>query len=229
MMNRISFTTRTPGKVTLALAFGLTGLFCGAPASAGCSSFDLSSPSPMTREAPARTWEAPLPMSLTPAVYRPGSDLMMRVSDDGDRRSAGIVGMWRFSFVSDGNAYPVQIPYGAQVDFGTQQWHDDGTEFIISGGRAPSSGDVCMGVWEKTGPRTYRMKHLALAYVSSDSTPPASPAMFLGPAIMHEKVVLSPSGKSFEGTFTIDQFAKDEITLIEHISGTVTATRFTVD
>ena len=86
-----------------------------------------------------------------------------------------------------------------------------------------------MGVWEKTGPRTYRLKHLALAYVSSDSSPPVSPATFLGPAIVLETVVLGLSGKSFEGKFTIDQFAKDEMTLIEHISGTVTATRFTVD
>ena len=53
--------------------------------------------------------------------------------------------------------------------------------------------------------------------------------MFLGPAIMRETVVLDPSGDSFKGTFTIDQYAKDEITLIEHITGTVTATRFTVD
>jgi hypothetical protein len=54
-------------------------------------------------------------------------------------------------------------------------------------------------------------------------------ATFLGPAIIQETVVLSPSGKSFEGTFTIDPYATDEITLIEHISGTVTATRFTVN
>lgn len=228
-MNHTSLKRRTLGKTVLAIAIGITGLFCAVQASAGCSSFGTAIPSPAARDMPTEMWDSPSGMALTRAVYRPGSERLIRVSDDNDRHSAGIVGMWRFNFVSDGNAYPVPIPFGAPIDFGTQQWHDDGTEFIISGNRAPSSGDVCMGVWEQTGPRTYRMKHLALAYVSSDSLPPVSPATFLGPAIMRETVVLSPSGKSFEGTFTIDQYAKDEMTLIEHISGRVTAHRFTVD
>ena len=114
------------------------------------------------------------------------------------------------------------------VDFGTAQWHSDGTEFLISGGRPPSSGDVCMGAWEQTGPSTYRLKHIALAWASSDSTPSATPAVFIGPAIIRETVTLSHSRNSYEGSFTIDQYARDEVTLLEHVSGKVTATRFTL-
>jgi len=144
----------------------------------------------------------------------------------------GIVGTWRVTFVSDGSAYPGPIPAGAIVDFGTVQWHTDGTEFMISGGRPPSSGDVCMGVWQQTGPSTYELKHLALAYVSSDTLPPigpASPAVFLGPAIIHEIVTLDQTRMKYTGTFTIDQYATDEETLLEHVGGTLTATRFTVE
>jgi hypothetical protein len=117
-------------------------------------------------------------------------------------------------------------------DFGTVQWHNDGTELMISGGRPPSTGDVCMGVWEQTGPFTYKLKHVALAWVSSDTPPPlgpVSPAVFVGPAIIRELITLSHSRDSYEGTFTLDQYASDETTLLEHISGTITGTRITVD
>lgn len=164
------------------------------------------------------------------AVYRGDAANFIRV-DDGDRvpRGAGIVGTWRFTWTSDGTAHPVPIPYGVVVDFGTQQWHDDGTEFIISGARPPGSGDTCMGSWEQTGPSTYRFKHIALAWANSDSVPSATPAVYVGPAIMRAVVTLNRARDAFEGTFTLDQYAKDETTLIEHIAGRMTATRFSVD
>ena len=121
------------------------------------------------------------------------------------------------------------IPYGVVVDFGTQQWHDDGTEFIISGSRPPGSGDTCMGSWEQTGPSAYRFKHIALAWANGDTVPSATPAVYVGPAIMRATVTLNHLRNAFEGTFTLDQYAKDEVTLLEHVSGRVTATRFSVD
>ncbi len=136
--------------------------------------------------------------------------------------ATNIVGMWKVSFFADDAAH-------TQVDFATVQWHSDGTEFMISGGRAPSTGDVCMGAWEQTGGSTYKLKHIALAYSSSDSAPPVVPAAFVGPAIMQQTVTLSRSKNSYAGTFTIDQYAPDETTLIVHITGTVSATRFTAD
>ena len=55
--------------------------------------------------------------------------------------------------------------------------------------------------------------------------------MFLaiGPAIIRVTVTLNRARNAFEGTFTLDQYAKDEATLIEHVAGRVTATRFSVD
>ena len=84
-----------------------------------------------------------------------------------------------------------------------------------------------MGVWEQTGNRTYKLKHVALAYASSDTPPalggPVSPAVFVGAAIIRETVTLSRSGDSFEGTFTLDQYARDETTLLQqrHKAGTL--------
>ena len=143
--------------------------------------------------------------------------------------NGGIVGTWQVNLVSDGTAYPAIIPVGAPIDFGTAQWHSDGTETLISGGRAPSTADVCMGVWEQTGPNTYKLKHIGLSYASSDSSPPVVPAQFVGPAIIRQTVTLSASGNSYEGHFTIDQYMQDGVTLIEHVGGTVQGVRFTVD
>ncbi|MDB5819011.1 MAG: hypothetical protein JWQ11_2651 [Rhizobacter sp.] len=174
------------------------------------------------------------------AVYRPGADGFMQAVDDRDREhdrnpfDAAIVGTWRFTFISDGGGYevanlPPLPPMGTTVDFGTQQWHSDGTEFMISGARPPSTGDVCMGSWEQTGRSTYKLKHIALSWVSADRDAGPSPAAYLGPAIIRESLTLNRRNNAFEGTFTLDQYKDDEVTLLVHLSGTVKGTRFTAD
>jgi len=72
---------------------------------------------------------------------RPGSD------------NVSIVGFWHVKFVSDGisTGIPGGVPKGAEVDAGYSQWHSDGTEIMNSGGRAPNTGDFCLGVWAKVG------------------------------------------------------------------------------
>jgi hypothetical protein len=91
-----------------------------------------------------------------------------------------------------------------------------------------------MGVWQKVGPFTYKLKHIAIAWVSPD-TPPSmggpgpSPAQFLGPAIITEVVTLNKLRNSYQGPFTIDQYNADESQVLVHISGTVTGTRVTVN
>jgi hypothetical protein len=181
-------------------------------ASAGCVDHRPSSASPAD-------WVLPESASSAAASA-------LAASDAG---GAGVVGMWKFAVTSDGTAYPVPIPFGAPLDFGTWQWHGDGTEIMLSGGRPPSSADVCMGVWKQTGERTYKVKHIGLSWASADTLPPASPAVFLGPAIIEVTVTLSRSRTAFEGTFTVDQYAADGATLIEHVGGKVVASRVTLD
>lgn len=191
-----------------ALALGLLGAGFAELAAAGCGTYN--GPAPLPPHWPHSPADAE-----NGAKPHPGGN--------------GIVGMWKETMVSDGTAYPGVVPNGMTIDFGTTQWHSDGTEFLISGGRAPSTGDVCMGVWEQVGPNTFSLKHVALPYNSSDSNPPVVPAVFVGPSIIKENVTVSRSGNSYEGTFTIDQYATDETTLLEHIGGTVTGIRFTPD
>ncbi len=223
-MNATSSWERAPLRCALVLTLG-TLASMSAPASAGCSN-------PVTPQ--AQRFALQENAGFVPAIYRPGAERLIPASDEtSNLQDGGIVGLWKVSFVSDGIA-PNPVPVGAIVDFGTVQWHDDGTEIMISGGRPPSTGDVCMGVWERIGPFTYKLKHIALAWVSSD-TPPAmggpgpSPAQFLGPSIIREMVMLDRSRNAYQGGFTIDQYNADESMVLVHISGTVTGTRVTVD
>ena len=217
-----------PAATKYALALGLaTAVSAAATPALGCSLYSVTMPT-AERAAPA-----PEGAALMPAVYRPDTGGFVPVASEQGTPNAGIVGLWRISMISDG-VPPNPVPQGVVVDFGTVQWHDDGTELMISGGRPPSTGDVCMGVWEKTGPFTYKLKHLALAWVSSD-TPPSmggpgpSPAQFLGPAIIRQVVTLDKSRAIYRGTFTLDQYNADESALLVHVSGTIAGARVTVD
>jgi hypothetical protein len=219
---------RSLAKCMLAIGLGAMGFSLSGAAMAGCGLYGSPATAPPS-------WAVPQTAAgyFMPAVYRDGDARFTRVDFNTDMQSEGIVGLWKFKFISDGTAYPAYIPPGVVLDFGTVQWHSDGTEITFSAGRPPSSGDVCMGVWKKTGRNTYKLNHLALAWVSADTPPsqggPVTPAAFVGPAVMHQVVTLDRSGNSFEGTFTIDQYAQDETTLLQHLGGKVVATRMTAD
>jgi len=212
-MNRDRNSQLPLRKCALALGAGALGAMISGHALAGCGV------------------NYPLGSSLVPTAYSPNSEGFLRA--EFSTPNDGIAGLWGVTFVSDGVA-PNPVPAGVVTDFGTVQWHADGTEIMVSGGRPPSTGDVCMGAWEQIGPFTYKLKHVALAWVSTD-TPPSmggpgpSPAQFLGPAIIREVVTLNHPRTSYTGSFTIDQYNPDQSVLLVHVSGTITGTRLTPD
>jgi hypothetical protein len=122
-----------------------------------------------------------------------------------------IVGMWDVSFLS-GNA---------TIDFGYQVWHADGTEFMNSGGRAPSTQNFCLGVWEKTGPFTYKLNHFALSYDTS--------GVLNARVNIKETVTVDFKGNTYSGPFTIDAYDPNTNALLQHVAGTITGKRITVD
>lgn len=135
---------------------------------------------------------------------------------DKDDDDISIVGFWHVKFVSQGST---GIPDGAVVDAGFSQWHADGTE-ILNSSRPPATSNFCLGVWEKTGHRTFSLNHFAL---SSDLN-----GNLVGPAQIREHVTLDKSGNSYSGTFTIDQYDTAG-NLLAHVQGNISATRITVD
>lgn len=127
-----------------------------------------------------------------------------------------IVGFWKAKFVAEGTP---GIPDGTVIDSPLVQWHADGTE-IMNSSRPPATGNICLGVWQKSGPSSYELNHFALNFDSSGN--------FIGPGQIREDITLDQKADQYEGSFTLDLF--DPVgNLLSHIAGRVTATRITVD
>lgn len=143
-----------------------------------------------------------------------------------------IVGFWHVKFVSDGvtTGIPGGIPKGAEIDAGYSQWHSDGTEFMNSGGRAPNTSAVCLGVWEAVGPNKYLLNHFAAGWdPTKGAVGPAGPAgELIGPTQIREQVTLAENAESFSGFFTIDNYDESG-THLSHLEGTITGTRIHPD
>ena len=99
-----------------------------------------------------------------------------------------IVGYWYVRFVADGQL----------VDDGFDMWHSDGTE-VLNDTTAPSTGNVCLGVWAKTAPFTYTLKHPSWIFDSAGVN-------VVGVVIIREQITLDPSGDSFKGLTTFDAY-----------------------
>ncbi len=136
---------------------------------------------------------------------------------------APIVGLWEFKYISKGNKDTLGIPDGAVIDGGITLWYADGNENTLSGVRDPGTGDVCLGVWKRTGDWTYELNHVGLSW-------DATKHVYGGPAFIKQHVTLGDDNKHYTGTFTIDQLDPDgkTPTLPALIKGTISATRISV-
>jgi len=123
---------------------------------------------------------------------------------------------------SQGNTgHNPSIPDGAQIDFGYNQWHSDGTEITNSGTRPPATANFCLGVWTETGFATYQLNHLALGYDAMTGNLTSKSRIFM-------TVTVSADGNSYSGTFTITVFDPNG-NQIDQVHGRVEATRVTID
>lgn len=121
-------------------------------------------------------------------------------------------GLWKTVFQSGGSVVMV----------GFDTWHSDGTELALDGLFPPATGNVCPGVWVKTGPRTYATVHPAFEY---DDAGINIIAIF----IERVQVTISQDGRSFQGTFTWDNYNFNGDLLAGSLAGDVTGTRISAD
>jgi len=123
------------------------------------------------------------PTSWHPNAFRA---VLAKFVLDASAPDASIVGFWRVDFTPDGATHP--------VDSALVQWHSDGTE-IMNSSRDPRTQSFCMGVWKKTGPFAYSLKHFAMSWNGAGNP--------VGPATILETVVLDRHGDTFTGSFVI--------------------------
>lgn len=188
------------------VAVTLLATFSSPVASAGCGSMV--------------NWQGP--MAQFRIIAPPAQPTVRNKASERGISSASIVGMWDVQLIAKGNAtHNPPIPDGAVVDFGYSQLHSDGTEILNSGGHAPATENFCLGVWGQTGYLAYEVNHFALSYDAVSGT-------LLNKINIREQLTLSPSGDSYSGTFTLDVYDTSG-NHVDHVVGTVMATRVTVD
>jgi hypothetical protein len=120
-----------------------------------------------------------------------------------------IVGLWNVTFSSGGQV--VDVAYDA--------WHNDGTE-ILNDYTNPIEGNVCLGVFEQSGPLTYRLKHPSWSFDTNGT--------LLGTVVIHEVVTLTPDGDCYTGTYRYDIYDTAGV-FQQEFTGTIKATRIKPD
>src|SRR5271169_189290 len=102
-------------------------------------------------------------------------------NDPGDR---SIVGLWdtQWQQLSPGPA--------AFFDEGYDQFHSDGTE-VLNDIPAPSTGNICLGVFVKTGRLSYDLHHVFWTFDGSGN--------LIGRGEWDSKITLAKSGASYNG------------------------------
>jgi hypothetical protein len=193
-------------KFTLALGIILIGTLLSGKAFAACGDSAKSKPG----------------ASLLPQSWDGQSGALLPISANSS--DDPIVGMWHVTFTAEGNESGP--PDGTPTDNSLVVWHSDHTE-IMASSRPAQDGDICMGIWEKTGKSKYKLNHLA--WFANDTTnAPTGVGNPTGPVRVLEEVTLSPDGKHYTGTFTADAYdvAGNQLA---HVVGTIAATRVTID
>jgi hypothetical protein len=204
-------------KTTLAI-FGamLLGTAFVSSASAQCGS-------PASHVAPA-SWRQLNPYTGAAHLAAASYSLGFKTVRDGDADDEPIVGMWHVLFTAKGNGGGP--PDGTPIDNSIIQLHSDKTE-IMASSRPPQDGSICMGVWEKTGTSRYTVNHIGWGGFDTANAP-AGIGNPIGPTRILEKIVLSPDGNHFVGTFTLDAHDTSG-NLTAHLIGVMKGTRVTVN
>jgi hypothetical protein len=130
-----------------------------------------------------------------------------------DASNPPIVGLWHVVYTNGAD----QSTFNDTFD----TWHSDGTEFE-SAFLAPLGGNVCVGVWRQTGPRSVTLHHVG--WLFSPDTPAATATNIF---TLDEKITVSPDCGSYSGTFTFKVWNLDGSSTPVEVTGTISATRIT--
>ncbi len=140
-----------------------------------------------------------------------------------------IVGMWHVVFTAQTqNGEPVPVPGGVTFDNSVVVWHSDGTE-IMNSSRSAQDGNFCLGVWKRTGDRTYLLNHIPWqGNVYDPTVPPDTVGKPQDGAQLIEKITLSADGNSYSGTFTLNAYDSSG-SVYASFTGVLSAKRITTE
>jgi hypothetical protein len=126
-----------------------------------------------------------------------------------------VVGLWHVIYTNGAD----QSTFNDTFD----TWHSDGTEFE-SAFLAPAGGNVCVGVWKTTDFRSVKLHHIGWLFDPSTPTTPA-----INYFTLDEEVTVAQDNKSYSGHFTFKVWNLDGSPTTVEVTGSMAATRITVD
>jgi hypothetical protein len=217
-MIRNSFLARSGKALLTNVALAALGIVFMQASYAGCGQYNQPSKS-------AAGWRLP-PSSdslrFMHADYRTNYRLIDdEPSDWREHAKPPITGLWYFKYLSKGNT-ALGVRDGAVLDEGNTIWFADGNEMTSSAMRAPDTGSICLGTWERTGDRTYELNHIGLSWDPVHN-------VTAGPAFIKQFVTLENDSEKYTGVVTIIQYKADGKTVDVELKGVIVATRVTVN
>jgi hypothetical protein len=135
-----------------------------------------------------------------------------------------LIGMWRTTLTL-GNSDVV-------YDEALEHYHGDGTHLLISNGLPPALGNVCIGIYKKIGPRTYKLRHMTWNWSPDPNTVLGDPVpgTWVGRFELNLILRLDERGNSYRGTWSVKNFDTDENHMPAYdVSGVVRGTRINVN
>jgi hypothetical protein len=136
--------------------------------------------------------------------------------------SGSVVGMWHGVLrIGDAN--------GLVFDEFLQHFHSDGTELILSNGFPPALGNVCIGIWKRTGPGAYKIKHMTWNW-SPETGGFGVPGTFAGHFELQVRLRLARGGDAYRGTWKAQNFDTEGKHLPElDVAGVVIGKRISIN
>jgi hypothetical protein len=128
---------------------------------------------------------------------------------------APIVGLWHVIYTNGLD----QSTFNDTFD----TWHSDGTEFE-SAFLPPAGGDVCVGVWKESGERSVTLHHVG--WLFNPATPTATA---VNSFTIDSEITVAADCKSYSGHFTFKIWNLDGTPTKTEVTGTIAATRITVN
>jgi hypothetical protein len=144
--------------------------------------------------------------SASPLALEPSA---LAATDESKSKSHSFVGLWDAKVIVDGQV----------IDEGFDAFHRDGTEILVDQSN-PITDNVCLGIWEQTGPLTIKLKHPSWYFDTNGS--------LLGVVIIHETLTLDPDCDTYHGTSTEDVY-DTRGNKIATYEAKITAKRITID
>jgi hypothetical protein len=152
---------------------------------------------------------------LTPAIKLPMVAQATVGSSSFEAANPTIVGLWHVIYTNSAD----QSTFNDTFD----TWHSDGTEFE-SAYLAPLGGNMCVGVWKPAGVQSVTLHHVG--WLFNPSTPAASATNIF---TVDEDVTVAADNKTYSGRFTFKVWNLDGSPTPVVATGTIAATRITVN